>query len=70
MQKVSSVLPIAAAFEMNEAMQTFWGTKFITSDYHKESNSSIQKRDKHDIKRLIQYMNDKNQFKGNGNQGM
>ena len=48
--------------EMNDAMQTFTGTNYYSSDQHKEDGKSRQKRDTKDTMIFASFLEERNPF--------
>ena len=61
-QRTLWLLSRPACSEINEALQKFTGTMYITSEQHKESSSATQKRDMNDCKAMTDYLLERNPF--------
>lgn len=56
--------PVCA--EVNEAMQQLTNVTFTTSEQHKDMSAARQSRDSMDVKKLIDFLKDKNPFEREG----
>ena len=62
-QRVVWVLSRPATSSVNEAMQTFSGAVYTSSEQHRDTNLSVRKRDKKDTEVVTEYLLERNPFK-------
>ena len=61
-QRSQWLLSMPSCAAVNEAMQNLTDVGYHTSEQHKESSTSRQERDKHDIIKVISYLRDRDPF--------
>ena len=61
-QRALWILSRPACSEINEAMQELTGTKYVSSEQHKECSDARRDRDCKDVGRLLDFLEDRNPF--------
>ena len=56
------LMSLPAIAEMNNAMQQFTGTTFITSNQHKDTNPTRTARDDNDTRKILEFLQDYSPF--------
>ena len=61
-QRTLWLLSMSACAEMNLAMQVFSATNYATSEQHQDASLSRRKRDSHDVKQVVQFLQARSPF--------